>query len=563
MTVRTAARPVDELAERFWQGFLERQPVSATILGYDQYDDRLSDPGPAGRAAERSANEETLQRAKAMGRDGLTTEEAVTLDLLEVIAQTGLELDDAQLYQLAAVDQLFGPQQIPSDLSQLQKVDTPERFEVLLARLARYPEYIDRIVGVMSEGKAARRTSARVVVERVIAQVERLLETPPEESALGANMKPPRDGDREVLLAALREHVYPSYQRYLEALRDYLPTAREEIGLWSTPDGESAYRASIKAATSLDEEPHDLHAYGLAQMQAINEERAVIAARMGRRGRPGSWRQLLDDLDADPANHASTPDELIARADAQIRKAQAAAPSYFSRLPESPCIVQAVEPYREKDAPFAFYYPPNKDRSRPGIYFVNTYDLPQRPFHMLATTTFHEACPGHHFQIALEQELEELSEFRRFGSRLAGTAFVEGWGLYSERLADEIGLFEDDVERLGMLGAQAWRAARLVVDTGIHALHWTRDQSVQFLTDAGLTPINAAIETDRYIAWPGQALAYMVGQREILRLRAQLEERDGPRFDLRAFHDNTIGHGSLSLDTLRRELPGWVRPRSD
>jgi uncharacterized protein (DUF885 family) len=220
-----------------------------------------------------------------------------------------------------------------------------------------------------------------------------------------------------------------------------------------------------------------------------------------------------------------------------------------------------VEAYREQDAPFAFYLPPDRDRSRAGIYFVNTYDLPQRPFHMLAATTFHEAVPGHHFQIALEQELDELSDFRRFGARLAGAAFVEGWGLYAERLADEMGLYADEAERLGMLGAQAWRAARLVVDSGIHAFRWTRERAVRFLIDTGLTPVNAEIETDRYVSWPGQALAYMVGQREIARLRRELAERDGSAFDLRAFHDQAIGHGSMPLAALGRELPGWVRPQ--
>lgn len=556
MTVRIAPSPVDEVAHRFWQGFLERQPITATILGDERYDDALPDPGPAGRARERAANEETLARVRGMDRSGLSTEETITLDLLEVITQTGLEVEDAKLYQMAAVDQLFGPQQVPSDLTQFQKVDTPERFERFLARLGRYPEFIEATIGVMDEGRAEERTTAAVVVARVVAQVERLLEAAPEDSAVYVQTTPPETDGRERLLGALRQHVYPAYQRYLDALRDYLPAAREEIGLWATPGGEVAYRAAIKQSTTLDEAPQDLHAYGLSQLQEINEARAVIAARLGRR----SWHELLADLDDDPDNHARSPEELVARAATQVGKAGAAAPSYFSRLPAAACVVQAVEPYREKDAPFAFYYPPNKDLSRPGIYFVNTYDLTQRPYHMLATTTYHEAVPGHHFQIALEQELEELSEFRRFGSRLAGTAFVEGWGLYSERLADEIGLFESDIERLGMLGAQAWRAARLVVDTGIHALHWTRDQSVQFLIDSGLTPINAAIETDRYIVWPGQALAYAVGQREILRLRRQLEDRDGGRFDLRAFHDHTIGHGSLSLDALRRELPRWVEP---
>jgi uncharacterized protein (DUF885 family) len=238
MTVGTATRPVDELADRFWKGFLERQPVIATILGFDAHDDQLPDPGPAGRAAERAANAETLESARGTDRGDLSTEENVTLDLLEVIAQTGLELDDAKLYQLAAVDQLFGPQQLPSDLTQLQKLDTAEPFDRFLGRLSRYPEFIETVTGVMAEGKAERRTSARVVVERVIGQVERLLETAPEDSAIHTAMTPPRPEDRERLLEAIRRDVYPSYERYLAALRDYLPAAREEVGLWATPDGE-------------------------------------------------------------------------------------------------------------------------------------------------------------------------------------------------------------------------------------------------------------------------------------------------------------------------------------
>jgi len=557
MTVTATARPIDELADRYWLDYLEREPVSATVLGYEGHDDRLPDPGPEGRARERAANVAALAQVRSMDRSNASADELVTLDLVEVIAQTAIEIQDAKLYQLGVIDQLFGPQQIISDLARLQKVDTSERFDRFLERLGRYPAYIDAVVGVLDEGEAAGRTAARVVVERVIGQVERLADTPPEASPVAEMVQPPAPEDRDRLVDVLRRDVYPAYHHLLDAMRAYAPAARDEVGLWATPGGDAAYRVAIKASTSLAEEPEDLHAYGLAQIEAINEERAAIAARHGRT----SWHAFLAELDADPANHATEPDGLVVRAAAQIELAMAEAPRYFTRLPRAACIVQAVEAYREKDAPFAFYYPPTKDLSRPGIYFVNTYDLPQRPFHMLATTTYHEAVPGHHFQIALEQELEELSEFRRFGSRLAGTAFVEGWGLYAERLADEIGLYEDDIERLGMLGAQAWRAARLVVDTGIHALRWTRERSVDFLIDCGLTPINATIETDRYIAWPGQALAYMVGQREILRLREELERRDGARFDLRDFHDQTIGHGSLSLDALRRELPRWVRPQ--
>ncbi len=215
----------------------------------------------------------------------------------------------------------------------------------------------------------------------------------------------------------------------------------------------------------------------------------------------------------------------------------------------------------EAEAPPAFYNPPAPDGSRPGLYFINTYEPGSRRIHRLATTTYHEATPGHHFQIAIESELDGLPDLRRFGGRMVGASYAEGWGLYSERLADELGLFEDARERLGMLDAQAWRAARLVVDTGIHALRWDRRRSVEFLRRVpGLSQLEAETETDRYITWPGQALSYMTGQRVIQSLRTDLEARDGVRFDLKAFHDAVLGHGSLPLATLQRELPGWVAP---
>jgi uncharacterized protein (DUF885 family) len=260
----------------------------------------------------------------------------------------------------------------------------------------------------------------------------------------------------------------------------------------------------------------------------------------------------------DPANQAKTRDEIVERAKEDIERAIAVSPRYFGKLPTVGCDVRPVEEYKEADAPFAYYYPPSVDGSRPGIYFVNTYDLPSRTFSRLATTTYHEATPGHHFQIALEMEHPELPAFRRLGSRLVGGAYVEGWGLYAEKLAGEMGLFRNEAERFGMLDAMAWRAARLIVDTGVHALRWTRDQGVRQMLEAGLSQTDATIETDRYIAWPGQALTYKVGQREIERLRTEIARRDGSRFDLRAFHDAIIGHGALPLATLARELPDWV-----
>ena len=222
------------------------------------------------------------------------------------------------------------------------------------------------------------------------------------------------------------------------------------------------------------------------------------------------------------------------------------------------CEVRPVEPFKEADSPAAYYFPQAIDGSRPGIYYVNTYDLPSRSYVGLASMSFHEAVPGHHFQLALQTEHPSLNVFRRMGSRMAGMAYVEGWGLYAERLADEMGLYLNEAERFGMLDGQAHRAARLVVDTGIHAFHWNRQKSVEQLLDAGQSDTEASIETDRYIALPAQALCYKTGQREITRLRHEAAAALGPRFDIRAFHDAVLGHGTLPLATLARELPAWL-----
>ena len=348
----------------------------------------------------------------------------------------------------------------------------------------------------------------------------------------------------------------PALSRYLEALRgDYLAAARDEPGLWSAPNGDALYRLAIRSWTTLDLDPVEIHQVGLDELAAIDAERRLIARGAGFGDDIDAYRRHLV---ADPANVAESSDALVARAREDIERALAAAPAWFSRLPAAACDVRPVDAFMERDAPFAYYYPPAIDGSRPGIYYVNTYDLPHRFLSTLGTTTYHEAVPGHHFQIALEMEHPDLPAFRRLGSRLVGAAYAEGWGLYSERLADEIGLFRSEGERFGMLTAQAWRAARLIVDTGIHALRKDRAWGVRVLLDAGLTETDASIETDRYITWPGQALTYKIGQREIERLRRELTARDGSAFDVRAFHDEVLGHGSLPLATLARELPSWM-----
>jgi uncharacterized protein (DUF885 family) len=551
-----AASPVNQLADRFWEAILELNPTTATMYGDERYGDRLEDPGPEGRARNRELMTRTAAAVVATAVDGVPTEDRITLDMLKVVADLQIEEDDESLYQLQAVDQMGGPQQLLPRLTQFQPADSPARLEAFIARLHAYPAYMAANAQNLRDGLASGLTAPRIVAERTIAQIERMLEVPIESAIVPSMVKVAVEADRERIREIVRDVVYPADAAFLDALRgDYLAATREQPGLWSAPNGEQLYRTAIRSWTTLDLDPETVHRTGLDELEGIEEERRAIARGAGFADDTVGYRLHLD---GDPANQPRTKEALVDRATDDIGRAMAAAPRWFGVLPKAPCDVRPVEEYKERDAPFAYYYPPAPDGSRPGIYYANGYDLPSRKYSKLASTTFHEAVPGHHFQISLEMENPHLVTFRRLGARMVGSAYVEGWGLYSERLADEMGLYRDEAERFGMLDAQAWRAARLVVDTGLHALRWPRQRSIDFLKRAGLSETDAVIETDRYICWPGQALTYKIGQREIQRLRAELAARDGSAFDLRAFHDAVLGHGSLPLATLARELPNWL-----
>ncbi len=548
--------PVNRLADGFWEAILEESPSTATMYGDSRYDDRLEDPGPAGRARARALAESTLAAADSIEADDQPLEDRITLDMVQVVCRLQIDQDDQRVDLLRPVDQMAGPQTLLPTLATFQEADTPETLDRFIDRLRAYPAYMAANIDLLREGISSGLTAPRIVTERTIAQLERLLVIPADESVIVTMARVAGEAERNRVLEAVRSEVIPADQAFLDALRgEYLKASREDPGLWSAPNGEALYRTQILAWTTLQLEPAELHQIGLDALEQIEAERKVIAHSQGFGDDTVAYRAYLA---SDPANRPGTPDELLGRAREDIGRAMDLAPRYFGTLPKSGCEVRAVEEYKEKDSPFAYYQPPTTDGSRPGYYYANTYDLASRTYSKLASTTYHEAVPGHHFQIALEMENEGLTTFRRLGSRLVGGAYVEGWGLYSERLADEMGLFRNEAERFGMLDAMAWRAGRLVTDTGLHALRWPRQRSIDFLRGAGLSETDALIETDRYICWPGQALTYMVGQREIERLRAEIERRDGSAFDLRAFHDAVLGHGSLPLATLARELPTWV-----
>ncbi len=452
--------PVNALADRFWEAVLELNPTTATFYGDDRYADRLEDPGPEGRARSRALMERTAAEASAIDTAGLPTEDRITRDMLKVIAELQMEEDDLALHQLRVVDQMGGPQQLLPQLTQFQPADTPEAFEAFLARLHAYPAFMAANAQILRDGLASGLTAPRIVADRTIAQIERMLQVPIESAIVPSMVKVASDGDRERVRDVVRDVVYPADQAFLDTLRgDYLAATREDPGLWSAPNGEQLYRTAIRSWTTLDLDPEEVHRTGLEELESIEAERRVIARAAGFGDDTVAYRASLD---ADVANTPQTKEELVERATEDIERAMAIAPRFFGVLPRADCEVRPVEEYKEKDAPFAYYYPPAPDGSRPGIYYANGYDLPSRKYTKLATTTFHEAAPGHHFQITLEMENPHLITFRRLGARMVGGAYVEGWGLYSERLADEMGLFREvralrDAGRPGLAGRPAGR----------------------------------------------------------------------------------------------------------
>jgi uncharacterized protein (DUF885 family) len=354
------------------------------------------------------------------------------------------------------------------------------------------------------------------------------------------------------LSGAVRDGVRPAFARYRAYLADeVLAGARDEahVGIGHLPGGAETYASLARAHTTTDLTPQQIHDIGLAEIARIDAEIAELGGRvLGTRDLPGT----LAALRGDPSVHFKSAEEIVAVAEASLARATEAIPAWFGRLPRAACEVTRMEPHEERHSTIAYYREPPEDGSRPGRYYVNTYAPETRPRYEAEALAFHEAVPGHHLQVAIGQELEHLPAFRRHAET---TAFVEGWGLYSERLADEMGLYKGDLDRIGMLSYDAWRASRLVVDTGMHALGWSRSAAIDFMaahTALGLN--NIANEVDRYIGWPGQALAYKIGQLEIRRLRSEAEAALGASFDIRRFHDAVLGHGALPLSVLHASV---------
>jgi uncharacterized protein (DUF885 family) len=357
---------VNDLAHRFWEGILELNPTTATFYGDERYADRLEDPSPDGRARTRAHMERTAAEAAAIPLDGLSTEERITRDMLQVIGELAIEEDDQRLHELRVVDQMGGPQQLLPQLTAFQQVDTPERLEAFIARLHAYPTFMAANADILREALDSGLTAPSIVTERVIAQLERMLAIPIEDAIIPASVQGASDADRERIRDVVRDVVYPADAAFLETMRgEYRHASREEPGIWSAPNGDAIYRTAIRSWTTLDMDPEEIHRIGLEELATIDDERREIARAAGFGDDTAAYRASLDDA---PGNTPATKDELTERAREDIDRAMAAAPRFFGVLPRAGLEVRPVEEYKEKDAPFAYYYPPSADGQRNGIY---------------------------------------------------------------------------------------------------------------------------------------------------------------------------------------------------
>jgi len=551
----STASALAELADEYWQAYLAFSPVSATSIGDRRFDNRMDDPAPEAidaqgrRLAGFRSRAESIEPAGLDGADPVTRSALIAQIASDVAAlETGLEE--------WTVDPLEGPQVMALDLEAIQPVSTPEQARAMVARWQALGPWLDQHAANLRRGLASGRVAVRTPVERAVEQIDGILGRPDAELPLLKPLEEEHPGwpvaERAAfadgLRSAVRDIVRPALERYGAVVRDeILPAARpdERAGILHVDGGGDAYTRLIRLHTSLDLSPDQIHRIGLDEVARIDAELTELGGRVLGTTDPEA---IKDRLRSDPALHFSTRDEVFATAQEALARARTAIPDWFGLLPVADCTVVRMSEHEEKHSTIAYYRQPAVDGSRPGQYYVNTYAPETRPRYEAEALAYHESIPGHHLQIAIGQELTDLPEFRK---HMGPTAFFEGWGLYTERLSDEMGLFSGDIDRIGILSFDGWRACRLVVDTGIHALGWTRQEAIDFMTaHTALAPNNIANEIDRYIVWPGQALAYKIGQLEILRLRAEARSAAGAGFDIRAFHDAVLGQGAVGLETL-------------
>jgi uncharacterized protein (DUF885 family) len=560
-TSALAADSLDAVLKDYATFQYEQDPIQATRQGVRIYDDRLPDTSLAGHAAAVEKRKAFIARLDALEDAALSGADRLNRDLLRVRLAQSVE-GEAFGGKYLAITNRAGPHTflagLPDDLPFFTKAD----YESYVARLNAAPAYVAGTIEKLRGGIETGWTQPCAPMEGYEKSVAFHVVSDPTKSALYKPFEkrpaPISAGEWKKLSAAaaraIGERAVPAikdFAAFYEA--EYRPACRKDIAASTFPDGGAYYAYRARVFTTTDKTPEQIHALGLSEVARIRKEMSAV---MRKAKFEGDFKGFQEYLRTDPKFYAKSAQELMEKNATVAKKIDGELPKLFTRIPRAPYTLKEVPADIAEGTTTAYYEAPAPDGSSAGVYRVNTSKLDTRPLYEIEALTLHEAAPGHHFQIALAQELEGLPEFRRYGSY---TAFTEGWGLYAESLGLDVGFYQDPYADFGRLSYEMWRACRLVVDTGMHAKGWTRLQAMEFMkANTALSEHNIKAEIDRYIAWPGQALAYKIGELKIKELRARAAKALGPKFDLRRFHDAVLGEGALPLSILERNIDAWI-----
>lgn len=559
-------KALHDLFAREWDYQLEQSPTRASQLGDRRWNDRWRDLSMDAIKKRHARNLEVLAQLAKIDRAKLSVQDQLNYDLFKREYETSVEESKHRWY-LIPLNQRGGIQS-ENELADSLRFETLKDYEDWIARLRAFPAYMDQTIALLQEGSKARIVLPKVIMQRIPPQIDRQIVSKPEESPFFKpfNRFPATiaAADQERLkrdaAAAIAANIIPSYKRFKQFFEsEYLPATFDNVGIWQIPQGQEMYAFFVRKFTTTNTTPREVHERGLSEVKRIRDEMQKV---MNKVGFKGTLPEFFDFLRTDKQFYYETPEELLDAYRAISKEIDPHMVKVFRTLPRMPYGVEPIPDAIAPDTTTAYYRQPAADGSRAGTYFVNLYKPETRPKWEMMALSLHEAVPGHHLQLALAQELGEVPNFRRFGGY---TAFVEGWALYAESLGEEMGLYEDPYAKFGQLTYEMWRAVRLVVDTGLHEMRWSRQKAIDyFMNNAPKTELDITNEIDRYIAWPGQALAYKTGELKIKELRRRANSELGAAFDLREFHEVVLGSGAVPLDVLERSVTDWIgRKRAD
>jgi uncharacterized protein (DUF885 family) len=572
-----AARKFRAYLDEDWKRWMTEYPEMATEVGFPGQNRRWSDDSAEGIEQRRKHLHESLAILKKISRDALPTKEMLNYDLYRELLETaeeGLQYGDDPLpfrnvvpgNNWMPLTQMGGIQQGAAAILADMPRRTVADYEDILARLEALPKSVEQQIALLQDGLQRGYTPPKLMLRDVPKQIADLIPTVPLASALLEPFTEFPAGFPAAERARLTERakkiyasaVAPAFQKLHDYVTStYIPACRENIAATALPNGKASYAFHVRWQTTTSLTPQQIHEIGLAEVKRIRAEMDKVIASTAFKG---SFHDFTEFLRTDARFYYEKPDDLVNGYRVIAKKIDPELAHLFGKLPRLTYGVCQIPEFKAPSQTTAYYQPGAPQAGRPGCYFVNTYNLHARPKWEMEALTLHEAVPGHHLQISLAQEMEEQPEFRK---HVGYSAFVEGWALYSESLGEELGLYKDPYSKFGQLSYEMWRAVRLVVDTGMHAMGWTREQAIQFFKDnTGKTDQDITVEVDRYIVWPGQALAYKLGQLKIRELRTEAERRLGARFNVRAFHDAVLGQGAVPLSVLEPHVKGWIEARA-